>query len=332
MMTFANPELLWLLAALPLLFVLGGRKGGTPSVRYSNTAVVREAAGQPKRRWWRLWPLVRTLAAALLIIALARPQLAQANTRVQASGVDVLLGIDVSSSMDALDMELGGQAVDRLTAVKRVVASFIEARPNDRIGIVAFAGAPYLVSPLTLDHGWLLENLERLETGLIEDGTAVGSALLSGTERLSEQDAKSKVMVLLTDGVNNAGEVQPSLAAETAAAMGVKVYTVGVGSVGEARIPVRDESGRVRMVTADVDVDEETLSLIADKTKGRFFRATDTASLASVYQEIDRMEPTERTIDRFESYQERFGLFLFPAIGLVLVELLGRFALFRRIP
>lgn len=332
MISFANPQWLWLLAAVPLWLLIRGRKGGAPAIRYSSTALAAQAARETRRRWLWILPLVRVVTAALLVLALARPQLGHAESRVRASGVDVLLAVDVSTSMEALDMQIDGQPTSRLEAVKRVVADFIEARPNDRIGLVAFAGGPYLVSPLTLDHDWLRENLGRLETGLVEDGTAIGSALISGTDRLGDEQAESRVMVLLTDGVNNAGAVQPSLAAEAAAAMGVKVYTVGVGSAGEAPIPVRDDAGRVRMVNADVAVDEATLTQIADATGGRFFRATDTASLADVYAEIDRMEPTERSIDRFESHEERFGLFLFPALALMGTELLGRFALRRRIP
>ncbi len=283
-------------------------------------------------RWFGVRPLLRMAAASLLIIALARPQLGHAETRVNASGIDILLGIDVSSSMEALDMGDEQQARSRIEAVKEVVARFIEARPNDRIGLVAFAGAPYLLSPLTLDHDWLLANLDRLETGLVEDGTAIGSALATSVDRLGDEEAESRIAVLLTDGVNNAGTVQPSMAAELAKSMGVEVYTIGVGVDGEARIPVTDEDGRTRIVTADVEVDEETLRHIADTTGGRFFRATDDESLAAVYAEIDRMETTTRTIERFESYDERFALFLFPGLALIGLELLLALGLRRRIP
>lgn len=332
MITFAHPELLWLLAALPLWLFIRGRRGGAPAVRYSNTQLAGEAARPTRRRWLGVRPLLRVAAGALLILALARPQLGQAETRVNASGIDVLLAVDVSTSMEALDMGDEREARSRIEAVKEVVARFIEARPNDRIGLVAFAGAPYLVSPLTLDHDWLLANLDRLETGLVEDGTAIGSALATSVDRLSDEDAESRIVVLLTDGVNNAGSVQPSLAAELARGMDVKVYTVGVGVAGQARVPVRDDDGRTRMVTADVEVDEETLTHIADTTGGRFFRATDDDSLAEVYAEIDRMETTTRTIERFESFDERFAWFLFPGLGLLGLELLLGFGLRRSIP
>lgn len=332
MITFANPELLWLLAALPLWLIIRGRVGGAPALRYSNAQLAQEASRASKRRWLGLLPLLRIPAAALLILALARPQLGHAETRVNASGVDILLTVDISTSMEALDMGREGEARSRIEAVKDVVARFIEARPNDRIGLVAFAGAPYLVSPLTLDHDWLLTNLDRLETGLVEDGTAIGSALASSVQRLDDEESESRIVVLLTDGVNNAGSIQPSLAAETARTMGVKVYTVGVGVAGEARVPVTDDRGRTRMVRTDVEVDEQTLTHIADTTGGRFFRATDDASLGAVYAEIDRMETTTRSIERFESFDERYALFLFPGLGLLGLELLLGFGLRRRVP
>lgn len=332
MITFAHPELLWLLAALPLWLVLRGRVGGAPALRYSSAQLAKEAARAPRRRWLRFVPLLRVVAAALLVLALARPQRGHAETRVDANGIDIFLAVDVSTSMEALDMGADGAPRSRLESVKDVVARFIEARPNDRIGLVAFAGAPYLMSPLTLDHDWLLSNLDRLETGLVEDGTAIGAALASSVRRLSDEEAESRVVILLTDGMNNAGSIQPSMAAEAARTMGVEVHTVGVGVAGEARVPVTDRTGRTRMVTADVEVDEESLRHIADTTGGRFFRATDDASLAAVYAEIDRMEATPRSIERFESFDERFALFLIPALALIGAELLLGAFLRRRVP
>lgn len=332
MITFHDPQLLWLLLALPLYLLLRGRHGGSPTIRFSNTRIAAEVARSTRRRWLGLLPLLRVVAAALLIVALARPQLGEAQSRVHASGIDILLAVDVSSSMDAMDMAHDGAVESRIDAVRDVVARFIEARPNDRIGLVAFAGAPYLVSPLTLDHDWLLANLDRLKTGLVEDGTAIGSALASGAERLDQEDATSKVMVLLTDGVNNAGAVQPSMAADAAAALGVKVYTIGVGVGGEVTVPMRGDDGAVRLVTTNADVDEATLTEIADTTGGRFFRATDADSLDSVYAEIDRLEATDRTIERFERFDERFAPPLFAGLLLLGGELAGAFALRRRIP
>lgn len=336
MLTFARPELLWLLLALPLWLFLRGRKGGAATLRYSSTQLAR-AAARPSR--WRVLgfaPLLRALAATFLVLALARPQVTHATTRVHESGIDIMLAVDVSTSMEAADMGDRAQRETRLLAVKQVVAKFIEARPNDRIGLVAFAGAPYLVSPLTLDHDWLIQNLDRLETGMVEDGTAIGSALATSVDRLTKESAGtprgSRIAVLLTDGVNNAGSIQPSLAAETAKSLGVKVYAVGVGVSGEALLPLRDDKGRTRMVRTQVDVDEDTLRKIADTTSGKFFRATDTASLAKVYAEIDRMEATPRTLEHLSSVDERYASFLLPGIGLLGLELLLAFVLRRRIP
>jgi Ca-activated chloride channel family protein len=198
-----------------------------------------------------------------------------------------------------------------------VVAKFIEARPNDRIGLVAFAGAPYLVSPLTLDHDWLQQNLDRVVTGSVEDGTAIGSAIATCVNRLRATPAKSKVVVLLTDGMNNAGKISPAAAAEAAKALGVKVYTIAAGVRGEAPVPVKDNFGNTRLVMAKVDVDEETLQNIAAETSGKFYRATDTDSLKQIYAEINRLEKTTRTVPQFERYQEMNAWALIPALGVL---------------
>jgi Ca-activated chloride channel family protein len=331
-MTFHTPELLWLLCALPVLAVLRARRGPRAAITYSSIEVAREVAHSTKSRPLG-WPsALRWLAAAAFIVALARPQLNHTQTRVEASGTDLVLAVDVSTSMEALDMTADGQPSSRLAAVKPVIQKFIEDRPNDRIGLVAFSGAPYLVSPPTLDHGWLLRNLERLQTGMVQDGTAIGSAITSGVNRLRQGDAKSKTMVLLTDGVSNAGKVQPTLAAQAAAAEGVKVYTIGVGSEGRALMPLADEQGRRRMVMTDVDVDEPTLRKIADTTGGRFFRATDTASLERVYADIDAMEKTKRTSESQVTHQEEFQWPALAGLGLLGLELLSGIAFGRRLP
>jgi Ca-activated chloride channel family protein len=249
-MQFAYPQLLWLLLLLPVIALLRSRRGPRAAVRYSSVGLAREVARTSRSRAAWLLPFLRLPAAALLIIALARPQTAHSSTSVKASGVDVMLAIDVSSSMGALDLSLAGKRTDRLTVVKSVVDKFIDHRPNDRLGMIAFAGAPYLVSPLTLDHDWLQRNLARVELGTVEDGTAIGSALSAAVNRLRTSDAHTKIVVLLTDGVNNAGKVHPQLAAEAAAALGIKVYTIGVGTDGEAPMPITDEDGRRRVVMA----------------------------------------------------------------------------------
>ncbi|HEX4457738.1 MAG TPA: VWA domain-containing protein [Polyangia bacterium] len=332
MITLHNPHLLWLLALLPLLALWLGRQGAQPAVVYSSIAPARVVARVTRSRWGRVLQIARWLGVALLIVALARPQLGHASTEVDASGVDLVLAVDVSGSMQALDLAEGDQARSRLEVVKSVVAKFIRSRPNDRIALVAFAGEPYLVSPLTLDHDWLLQNLQRLQPGMIQDGTAIGSALAASVNRLRGQPSKSRLVVLLTDGQNNAGQIQPQLAAEAARALGVKVYTIGVGGKGEAPMPITDEHGRTRMVMTKVDVDEGTLKKIADTTGAAFYRATDADSLERIYGAIDKLEKTTRKLKKYEHHEERFAWLLFPALALLAGEIALGLTRFKRIP
>ncbi|HXJ21778.1 MAG TPA: VWA domain-containing protein [Polyangia bacterium] len=332
MITFAHPQALWLLLGLPLLALLRSRRGPAPAVRYASVATARQVARTTRARLGRWLPYLRLPAAALLIVALARPQVAHASAKVKASGIDMMLALDVSGSMQALDLQLDGQRADRLTVVKSVVSKFIDARPNDRLGIVAFAGRPYLVSPLTLDHDWLQKSLDRVGIGANEDGTAIGSALAAAVNRLRPSDAKSKVVVLLTDGMNNSGSIQPSLAAKAAAALGIKVYTIAVGAEGRAPIPVVDDAGRRRIVMGEVEVDEQTLRNIASVTGGAFFRATDTDSLVAIYHRIDALEKTTRSVDHRERREERFAWAALPGLALLLAEVGLGATVLRRAP
>ena len=332
MIRFLNPEFLWLFALLPLLALWRGRKGRVAAVEYSNVEIARTVARETRSRPARWTTMLRLLVATLLIVGLARPQLGKGRTEVQTSGVDLMLALDVSGSMEALDFNLGDQPASRVEVVKSVVSKFIDARPNDRIGMVAFAGAPYLVSPLTLDHDWLKQNLERVKVGLVEDSTAIGSAIATCVNRLRDQPSKSKIIVLLTDGMNNAGKVSPQTAAEAARAMGVKVYTIAAGSQGEAPVPVKDQLGNRQVVMAKVDVDEETLKKIAEETGGKFFRATDTDSLQNIYASIDRMEKTTYQAKKFESYHELFALAVVPGMLLLGLTLGLEQTRFRRLP
>jgi Ca-activated chloride channel family protein len=332
MIRFLNPEFLWLLALLPLLALWRGRNGRVAAVEYSNVEIARAVARETRSRPARWTAMLRLLVAMLLILGLSRPQWGRGRTEVQASGVDLMLALDVSGSMEALDFNLGKQPASRVEVVKWVVSKFIEARPNDRIGMVAFAGAPYLVSPLTLDHDWLKQNLDRVKVGLVEDSTAIGSTIATCVNRLRDQPSKSKVIVLLTDGMNNAGKVSPQTAAEAARAMGVKVYTIAAGSQGEAPVPVKDRFGNQRIVMAKVDVDEETLKKIADETGGKFFRATDTDSLKKIYASIDRMEKTTQHVKKFESYHELFAFAVLPGLLLLGMTLGLEQTRFRRLP
>jgi Ca-activated chloride channel family protein len=294
--------------------------------------MVRAVARVRRTRWGRLLPLLRWIAAAFLIVALARPNIEHQQAVVHASGVDIMLAVDVSGSMQARDMLGPEGATSRLDAAKDVVGRFVRDRTNDRIGLVAFAGEPHLMSPLTLDHDWVLQRLEGLDPAMAADGTAIGSAIASGVRRLDAQDAKSKIVVLLTDGQNNAGKIAPAAAAEAARALGVKVYTIGVGSTGEALVPVTDERGREQLVKARVDVDEASMKRVADITGGTFYRATDTRSLREVYAAIDRAEKTTRTLRAFTDHEEQFAWFAVPGLFLLIGELGLSATRFRRVP
>ena len=329
---FASPLFLWALVLLPLVYFLRGGRGLAAALGFSSTSTAREVAREVKSRWGRWLPVGRTLALALGILALARPQIAQAHVETQASGVDMVLAVDVSSSMSSLDFERDDKPISRLDVVKSVVSDFVSQRPNDRLGLLAFAGRPYLVSPLTLDHDWLIQNLDRVRIGAIEDGTAIGSALGAAVNRLRDQPAKSKVVVLLTDGVNNTGRVRPELVAEAAKALGVRVYTIGVGVRGEAPMPVTDPDGSTRLVMTKVDIDEATLRKVAETTGGKYFRATDTDSLREIYALIDKMEKTTHAVRSYQTHEERFAWFLIPAAALLALELGLGLTRFRRVP
>lgn len=332
MIQFLHPEFLWLLALLPLLALWKGRSGRAAAVVYSSAENARRLAGARKTRAGQWLSALRLLVLAFLILGLARPQLGRGTSEVEASGIDIMLALDVSGSMEALDFELNGRTVNRLDVVKRVVSRFIEDRPNDRIGLIAFAGRPYLISPLTLDHDWLQQRLEQVRIGMVEDGTAIGSAIASGVNRLREQEANSKIVILLTDGLNNAGKVSPALAAEAAESLGIKVYTIGVGTRGNAPMPVVDSFGRRQVVMAEVDIDEETLTQVATMTGARYYRATDTDSLARIYGEINQLETTTHKIKKFAQYQELFALAALPALLLLGCELSLAHTRFRRLP
>jgi Ca-activated chloride channel family protein len=246
---------------------------------------------------------------------------------VRAEVRDIVLLVDVSTSMRAEDLSSPGRTMDRLDAVKEVIERFVERRPEDRIGMVAFSALPYTVSPLTLDRSWLVEQLGRLETGMIEDGTAIGDGLASAVNRLRESKARSKVIVLLTDGINNRGIVTPENAARAARALGIRIYTVGAGAGGTARVPVRDGSGNTRYVLQESGIDEASLAAIGNLTGGQYFRAADFAALEEVYARIDRMEKTRIEVRDYTRFEERFAPFAI--LGLVFLALEKGLALTR---
>ena len=330
--SFSHPWVLLFLLVLPLLALLRGKIGGTPGILFSSTKLV-VAVG--KRRRAHAGALLASLvyaAMACLIVALARPQLGRTFERVQASGVDIMLVLDVSGSMVAEDYTIGSSRANRIDVVKRVTQQFIEARPNDRIGIIAFAGRPYLVSPLTLDHDWLIRNLDRVKIGLVEDGTAIGSALASAVARLKDRDSKTKIIVLLTDGANNAGKVLPLTAAEAGKALGIKIYTIGAGSHGPVPVPMKDPFGRTVYQKVVFDFDEKLLSQIAQLAGGKYFRAADTSSMADTFKEIDRLEKTKIEIEKTANYHDYFPWFLGAALLLIVAEALLSQTLWRRLP
>jgi Ca-activated chloride channel homolog len=332
MTRFLQPEWFWALGLLPLVMLWRGRRGPIAAVQYSDVGLARAVARRTRSRIGNWVWLFAVFAGVLMIVGLARPQRGHSRTEVTANGIDIVLGLDVSGSMQALDFLIDNQRVNRIEVVKSVVGKFIDERPNDRIGLIAFAGAPYLVSPITLDHDWLQQNLERVSIGGVDDGTAIGSAIAAAVNRLRTTPAKSKVVILLTDGMNNTGKISPLAAAEAARALGVKVYTIGVGVRGKAPVPVRDEAGHMRLVMAEVDVDEKTLQSVADQTGGKFYRATDTDSLKKIYEQINRLETSAQTVQKFEHYDELYPWALIPALAILGLGFVLQQTRYRRLP
>lgn len=330
---FAHPWLLLLLLALPLLALLQGGRGAAPAVVFSSLRPLH-ALGQVRRSRLGGWLTSLLLfALALFILALARPQLGKTISKVEASGIDIMLALDVSASMYAEDFTIGGERASRLEVVKQVTQKFIEARPNDRIGITCFAGRPYLVSPLTLDHDWLLQNLERVKIGMVEDGTAIGSAIASSAQKLTKvPDSKSRIVLLLTDGDNNAGKVSPATAAEAAKALGIKVYTVGAGTKGYAPMPMQDQFGRRVYRNVKVSVDEETLKKVAEMTNAKFYRATDTKTLEQIFEQIDKLEKSTVELSQYQQYRDLFPWLLAAGFGLLAVQLVLAETVGRKVP
>lgn len=340
---FGDPHFLWLLLLVPLLSLFYGKVGRAAAVKFSSTAV---AAGQSRKRKSSAGALLfflRLIALSLLVIALARPQIGKGQQSVEASGIDIVLAVDVSLSMLGLDFEIDGQRDTRLEAVKVVIADFIERRPHDRLALVAFAGEPYLVSPLTLNHDWLLQNLERLRVGLVrETGTAIGSAIGMSVNRLRDlEDAQSRVVILLTDGKNTAGQISPVAAAEAAAAFETRIYTIAAGSEDRVLVPrtgrnyeiFRDKSGEpIAQGYAEFPVDEDALREVSTLTDGKFYRARDTESLKKIYAEIDRLEKTVVELQQFSQFEELFFWPLGLGLAFLLLEQLLAHTMLRRLP
>lgn len=329
---FVHPEFLFLLLLLPILTIWKGRWGRPVAVRLPSTDDAIHVGAKPRSRAGRFLAFVGLLSFALLIIAFARPRHGKGSTDVEASGIDIVLTLDVSGSMEALDFKLEGKPVNRLEVVKNVVGKFVGQRPNDKLGMVAFAGRPYLVSPLTMDHEFLGKRLADVKMHQVEDGTAIGSAIASSVDHLRNSSAKSRIIILLTDGVNNAGAVNPLTAAEAAKALGMKIYTIGTGIRGEAPVPVQDAFGRTHLQTVKVEIDEEMLRQVSEATGGQSFRATDTDSLEKIYDSINQLEKTTRKLKKYQQYDELYLWLLIPSLCFLLLELILSQTRFRRLP
>lgn len=331
-MRFASPWFLLLLLALPLLAWWRRRRTGRAAFLYSSVSLVKGITGLTRSPAQVVLSRLRWGCLALLIIGLARPQQGGGQTEVRASGVDIVVALDLSTSMASEDFQLAGERVNRLDVAKQVLREFILKRVNDRIGLVAFARNAYVVAPPTLDHDFLLAHVDRLTLGAVEDGTAIGSGLMAALNRLRDLPSKSRIVILMTDGQNNAGKVPPLTAAEAAQALGVKVYTIGVGTRGQAPFPVTDAFGRRRYRLVEVDIDEETLRQIAGRTGGAYFRADSASTLREIYAHIDRLERTEAAVKKYQFYAERFPWVVWPAWTLLMLEIILGNTVWRRLP
>ena len=328
-MYFEYPKLLWLLvvpALLVLHYIWLELAGRHPHLRVS-TAVPWKLRGTSFMAVLRHVPFVlRIFALCMIVVAIARPRSSEKMEKIDTEGIDIVLAMDVSTSMLARDL-----TPDRLNASKDIAIEFISQRPSDRMGIVVFAGESFTQCPLTTDRATLINLMKEVQTDLIEDGTAIGNGLATAVARMKDSDAKSRVIILLTDGVNNRGEITPQMAAEIAKTYGVRVYTIGVGKEGMAPYPVMTPWG-VEIQQVKVEIDEKLLSEIAESTGGRYFRATDNTKLAEIYSEINKMEKARTTVDSFPIYKELFGKYALLALLALLLELVFNWFVIRRLP
>ncbi len=327
-MIFANPTYLFLLILLiPLIGWYVWKQRNTFATLQVSTTQPFETMKPTWRIYARHLPFVfRVIVFALLIIVLARPQSTDSWQNVSTEGIDIMMAIDISGSMLAEDLK-----PNRLEAAKQVATSFINGRQNDNIGLVVFASESFTQCPLTTDHAVLLNLFQGIKSGMIEDGTAIGLGIANAVSRIKDSQAKSKVIILLTDGSNNRGEIAPVTAAEIARSFGIRVYTIGVGTIGSAPYPFQTPFG-VQYRNVTVDIDEKSLQQIATMTGGAYFRATDTQSLKTIYDEIDQMEKTKLNVKQFSKKQEEYKEYALLAFVILLVEVLLRYLLLKRIP
>jgi Ca-activated chloride channel family protein len=322
---FANPKLLWLLLLVPLaiLWYVLRHKKQEASVRFSDMKGFTQLPKTWKAYLRHLLFVLKIAAMALLIVALARPQSSSTNSTSNIEGIDIVMAMDVSGSMLARDLK-----PDRLTAAKNVASDFVQGRPGDRMGLVIFSGETFTQVPLTTDHGVMLNMLAEMKNGLIDDGTAIGDGLATAVSRLKDSEAISKVVILLTDGMNNAGSVDPYTAAEIAKLYGVRVYTIGVGTYGTAPYPVQTPFG-TQIQQVKVEIDEKLLTQIANMTGGKYFRANNNKKLDEIYQEIDKLERSKIEVTEFRRLHEEFYPLVAWALALLLLEFLLRKTIFR---
>lgn len=332
-MTFADSwNVLWIPILLPILLFVYFRWRRRGQVRYSSLAPLKHLPTSPFLWSRHLLMVFRVAALIFLVLALMRPRQGIEKTRVHTEGVDIVLAIDVSGSMNAEDFLIGATRHNRLHVVKEVVRDFIQKRKNDRIGLVIFGGRAYTLCPATLDHAILLQFFERTRVGMLEDGTAIGDGMAAALNRLKKIKSKSKIVILLTDGVQNAGKLDAKTAAELARAEGVKVYAIGVGSKGPVPFPTKDVLGRTFYELVQIDLDEALLRTIAERTGGVYYRAADTERLVEIYDTIDRLEKTKMEANVFVQYRELFRPFVFSAMILILAEMLLGQSLLRTLP
>ena len=335
-MTFAHPYFLLLLLLLPLAAWLKGRRGQPAAFVYSSTQLLRGVQEISKSNAGGFLAALRWLALTILIIALSQPRLTRFDTtKATASGVDIVVAFDLSGSMAAEDFEIKGQRVNRVVMAKDMLQKFIAQRRSDRIGLVAFGTQAYIASPITLDHDFLLKNLERMDLNTINGNqTAIGSALSTAVNRLRELKSKSKIVILMTDGQSNAGKIDPLTASEAAKALGVKCYTIGVGTRGLARTPVGRNpfTGQTIFEPRPVDIDEDTLTKIADMTAGKYFRADNADKFGAIYDEIDKLEKTEADVKKFAQHTELFAWLIALGIVVLVTEVALGQTVLRRLP
>ena len=311
-----------------MILYLGGKIGREPALRFSSLKLLKDAGARRVTSGRLIRGVLRFLTIFFLILALTRPQTGSGQIQTKEHVVDIMIALDISGSMATLDFEPD----NRLMAAKQEAKHFIEGRPHDRIGFVIFAGESITQCPLTTDSHAILALLDKIQLGMVEDGTAIGLGLGSALNRLKGSEAKRKVVVLLTDGVNNAGSISPLTAANIAKDLGIRVYTIGVGREGESVLPVQDPRFGTRLVKVETVIDEKMLKEIARLTGGEYFRAQDQQGLREVFRQIDRLEKTEITVENFVSYEEKYFWFLWPAVFLFLLELVWAHAVSVKLP